>query len=155
MYLDVQAKYAIFLRFFCKFCANFTYICNENTFKMIHEKLRSLRKQKNMSQEKMAKILSTDPSSYSRKENGKSKIYDDEWEKLAKALDVSVDDIKEEGGVGIIHNEKPTFNDNSGNYYNQNFNIPNSILENLQDYIGLLKEQNEALKKEIELLKSK
>ncbi|WP_228378425.1 helix-turn-helix transcriptional regulator, partial [Chryseobacterium sp. CCH4-E10] len=63
--------------------------------KMIQEKLRTLRKQKKMSQETMAKILSTDTSSYSRKENGKSKIHDDEWEKLAKALEVSVDDIKE------------------------------------------------------------
>ncbi len=123
---------------------------------MIQEKLRNLRKQKGMSQEKMAKILSTDPSSYSRKENGKSKIHDDEWEKIAKALDVSVDDIKESESLGFVHNENSTFNDtsNSGNYYNQNFNIPNSVLENLQDYISLLKEQNEALKKENIALKS-
>jgi len=53
---------------------------------MIQEKLKNIRKQKNMSQEAMAKILSTDTSSYSCKENGKSKIHDDEWEKLAKAL---------------------------------------------------------------------
>ena len=35
---------------------------------MVQEKLRNLRKQKGISQEKMAKILSTDPSNYSRKE---------------------------------------------------------------------------------------
>ncbi|MEC5172247.1 helix-turn-helix transcriptional regulator [Chryseobacterium nepalense] len=120
---------------------------------MIQEKLRNLRKQKNMSQETMAKILSTDTSSYSRKENGKSKIHDDEWEKLAKALEVSVDDIKESEFSGIVHNDNSTFNDNSGNYYNQNFNIPNSIIDNLQDYIKLLKEQNEFLKKELENFK--
>jgi transcriptional regulator with XRE-family HTH domain len=122
---------------------------------MVQEKLRNLRKEKGMSQEKMAKILSTDTSSYSRKENGKSKIHDDEWEKLAKALDVSVDDLKDDGNSGIVHNDNSTFNDNSGNYYNQNFNIPNSIIENLQDYINLLKEQNESLKKEVEELKNK
>lgn len=122
---------------------------------MIQEKLRTLRKQKKMSQETMAKILSTDTSSYSRKENGKSKIHDDEWEKLAKALEVSVDDIKESEFSGIVHNDNSTFNDHSGNYYNQNFNIPNSIIDNLQDYIKLLKEQNESLKKELENLKNK
>lgn len=67
---------------------------------MVHEKLRSLRKQKGINQEDMAKILSTDTSSYSRKENGKSKIHDEEWVKLAKVLDVSVDEIKEEEGIG-------------------------------------------------------
>ncbi|WP_312994633.1 hypothetical protein [Chryseobacterium flavum] len=44
----------------------------------------------------MSKIISTDVSNYSRKESGDVRIYDDEWEKLAKALDVPVEDIKEE-----------------------------------------------------------
>lgn len=121
---------------------------------MIQEKLKNIRIEKGMSQEKMAKILSTGISSYSRKENGKSKIYDDEWEKMAKALEVPVEDLKGEAASGIVHNDNSTFNDNSGNYYNQNYNIPLSIIENLQDYIHLLKEQNELLKKEIETYKS-
>ncbi|WP_374458769.1 helix-turn-helix transcriptional regulator [Chryseobacterium taeanense] len=121
---------------------------------MIQQKLRNLRKQKCMSQEKMAKILSTDISSYCRKENGKSKIHDDEWEKLAKALNVSVDDIKESKNSGFVQNDNSTFNDNSGNYEYQKFNIPNSILENLQDYIKILKEQNESLKRELESFKN-
>ncbi|SDH94910.1 Transcriptional regulator, contains XRE-family HTH domain [Chryseobacterium taeanense] len=121
---------------------------------MIQRKLRNLRKQKCMSQEKMAKILSTDISSYCRKENGKSKIHDDEWEKLAKALNVSVDDIKESKNSVFVQNDNSTFNDNSGNYEYQKFNIPNSILENLQDYIKILKEQNESLKRELESFKN-
>lgn len=121
---------------------------------MIQQKLRNLRKQKCMSQEKMAKILSTDISSYCRKENGKSKIHDDEWEKLAKALNVSIDDIKESENSGIVQNNNSTFNDNLGNYEYQKFNIPNSILENLQDYIKILKEQNESLKRELESFKN-
>lgn len=101
----------------------------------------------------MAKILSTDTSSYSRKENGKSKIHDEEWEKLAKALEVPVEDIKDESGLGIVHNDNSTLNDQSGSYIH-NYGIPNSIIENLQDYIRLLTEQNESLKKENEDLKS-
>lgn len=52
---------------------------------MIQEKLRQVRMEKGLSQEKIAKILSTDTSNYSRKERGKTKIRDDEWEKMAKA----------------------------------------------------------------------
>ncbi|WP_294304329.1 helix-turn-helix domain-containing protein [uncultured Chryseobacterium sp.] len=122
---------------------------------MIHGKLRNLRKEKGMSQKEMAQILSTDISCYSRKENGKSKIHDEEWEKLAKVLDVSVEEIKEEDSIGIVHNDNSTFNDNSGNYYDQHFSIPNSILENLQDYISILKHENESLKKELEKFKNK
>jgi len=43
-------------------------------------------------------------SNYSRKESGDVRIYDDEWEKLAKALDVSVEDIKKEKPSSIIQN---------------------------------------------------
>lgn len=62
---------------------------------MIYEKLRSIRKQKGISQEKMAKILFTDTSNYSRKERGETKIYNDEWEKIAETLEVPVEEIKE------------------------------------------------------------
>lgn len=120
---------------------------------MIQQKLRNLRKQKCMSQEKMAKILSTDISSYCRKENGKSKIHDDEWEKLAKALEVSVDDIKESKSSGIVHNDNSTLHDQSDNYIH-NYNLSISVLEHLQDYIKILKEQNESLKRELESFKN-
>lgn len=119
----------------------------------MQEKLRNLRKEKGMSQEKMAKILSTDTSNYSRKERGQTKMRDEEWEKIAKALDVPVEDIKEENISGIVHNDNSTLHDQSGSYIH-NYNVPNSIIENLQDYIHLLKEENQLLKKEIEALKS-
>jgi transcriptional regulator with XRE-family HTH domain len=45
---------------------------------MIQEKLRNLRKLKNMSQQEMAKIIGTDASNYSRKERGEVRIFDDE-----------------------------------------------------------------------------
>ncbi len=121
---------------------------------MVQEKLRNLRKQKGISQEKMAKILSTDPSNYSRKERGEVRIHDEEWQKLAEALEVPVEDIKEEKELRLVHNDNSTFNDNSGNYYNQHFNIPNSVIENLQDYISLLKQKVYELEQEIKSLKS-
>ncbi|MBK1898277.1 hypothetical protein [Chryseobacterium paridis] len=80
-------------------------------------------------------------------------MYYDEWEKLAKALDVPVENIKEEKPSSIVqNNDNLTFNDNSRNY-NYYCSIPNHILDNLNDYIALLKKQNEALEEENKKLK--
>jgi len=120
---------------------------------MTMEKLRTLRKQKGYTQQQIADLLATDVSNYSRKENGDVRIFDDEWEKLAKALEVPVEDIREEKTSQIQHNDKPTLNDNSSINYNQYCNIPEYLLENQQEYINLLKEQIKALKEENEKLK--
>lgn len=126
---------------------------------MTMEKLRTLRKQKGYTQQQIADIIATDVSNYSRKENGDVRIYDDEWEKLAKALDVSVDDIKEERNAqnnqNTTLNDSSSFNDNASINYNQFCNIPNYLLENQQEYIKLLKEQIEVLKAENAKLKKK
>ncbi|SIP92374.1 Helix-turn-helix domain-containing protein [Chryseobacterium sp. RU33C] len=115
---------------------------------MTMEKLRTLRKQKGYTQQQIADLLATDVSNYSRKESGDVRIFDDEWEKLAKALEVSVEDIKEEKTSQIQHNDNPTLNDNSSINYNQYCSIPEYILESQQEYINLLKEQIETLKAE-------
>jgi transcriptional regulator with XRE-family HTH domain len=121
------------------------------------EKLRTLRKHKGYTQQQIADLLATDVSNYSRKENGDVKIFDDEWEKLAKILEVSVEDIREEKAATVIQNL--TFNDSSSNTsnqsgnYNQYCNIPEYLLDNQQEYINFLKEQIKALKEENEKLK--
>ncbi|WNI36978.1 MULTISPECIES: helix-turn-helix domain-containing protein [Chryseobacterium] len=120
------------------------------------EKLRTLRKQKGYTQQQIADLLATDVSNYSRKENGDVRIFDDEWEKLAKALEVSVEDIKEEKEPNVVQkNENITFNDTSSFHQSgiYNCNVPNYLLENQQEYINLLKEQIKALKEENEKLK--
>lgn len=120
---------------------------------MIQEKLRNIRKEKGVTQEKMAKILSTDPSNYSRKEQGKVKIHDEEWEKMAAALNVPLDEIKEEiaGGFSVQY-ENSTFHDHSGSNINY-YSIPDTVMNNLQDYISLLKEQVQELKEDNKKLK--
>lgn len=123
------------------------------------EKLKNLRKQRGYTQQQIADILATDVSNYSRKENGEVKIFDDEWEKLAKALDTSVEDIREERIANVVQNL--TFNDSSSNTsnqsgnYNQYCSIPDYMLESQQEYIKLLKEQIEILKAENAKLKKK
>ena len=117
------------------------------------EKLRTLRKQRGYTQEYMSNIIATDVSNYSRKESGDVRIFDDEWEKLANALDVKVEDIKEEKpGNTVNFNDSST---NSGPFLNNHYNIADYILENQQEYINLLKQQIEALTAENKKLKSR
>ncbi|HCN49166.1 MAG TPA: transcriptional regulator [Chryseobacterium sp.] len=124
---------------------------------MTMEKLRTIRKQRGYTQQQIADIIATDVSNYSRKESGDVKIFDDEWEKIAKALDVSVEDIKEErtaqNNQNTTLNDSASFNDNASINYNQFCNIPNYLLESQQEYIKLLKEQITILKAENAKLK--
>nr|WP_315026489.1 helix-turn-helix transcriptional regulator [uncultured Chryseobacterium sp.] len=128
---------------------------------MQKEKLRVIRKQKGYTQQQVADIISTDVSNYSRKENGDVKIIQDEWYKLARFLEVPIEEIYEEEEAAIVvNNDHPVFNDNSGtsagtiNSQNNYSNIPASIIENLQGYIALLKEENERMKEELKVSQS-
>lgn len=120
---------------------------------MIKNKLIKLRKAK-YTQENMAKILHMTQSQYQRREKGEIKISDEEWERIAKALDTNVEDIKEEDST--IH-QINNYDNQSANYSASNnyfHNIPDYILENQQDYINLLKKEIQDLKNEIAALKS-
>ncbi len=118
---------------------------------MIQEKLRKARKDKGISQESMAKLLFMDTSNYSRKERGEVKIHKDEWTKISEILEVPIDEIKE-NNQSTIHNENFSFHDHSGNNVNY-YNVPDVMMKNTQDYIELLKNQNQKLQEEIQQLK--
>ncbi|MCU7615796.1 helix-turn-helix transcriptional regulator [Chryseobacterium sp. PBS4-4] len=119
---------------------------------MVKNKLIQARKAK-YTQENMAKILHMTQSQYQRREKGEIKISDEEWERIAKALDTKVEDIKENDSNLQINN----YDNQSSNYSASNnyfHNIPDYILENQQDYINLLKKEIQNLKEEIITLKS-
>ena len=110
---------------------------------MIKNKLIQARKGK-YTQVDMAKILHMTQSQYQRREKGKIKISDMEWERIAQALDTSIEYIKEgESNLQI--------NKYHNNYF---YNIPGFVLENQQEYINLLKKEVQDLKEEITALKS-
>lgn len=120
---------------------------------MQKEKLRTVRKRKGYTQQQMAEVIPTDVSNYSRKESGSVSITQTEWQKLAKFLEVPVEEIYEEEEARIII-ENPVFTDNTGvNVGNNNAttNISNDlsieIIKTMQEYIVLLKEEIERLKK--------
>lgn len=56
-------------------------------------KLRDCRLNSGISQESLADLLGMTQCNYSRRENGKKKISISEWEKIAKILNVKVEDI--------------------------------------------------------------
>lgn len=122
---------------------------------MQKEKLRLIRKQKGYTQQQVADFIATDVSNYSRKESGDVRIIPDEWDKIARFLEVPIEEIyEEEDAKVVVNNDHPVFNDRSssaGVITNQNNydNIPGAIIENLQAYITLLKEENERLKEEL------
>jgi transcriptional regulator with XRE-family HTH domain len=120
---------------------------------MQKEKLRTVRKMKGFTQQQMAEVIPTDVSNYSRKESGAVSITQAEWNKLAQYLEVPVEEIYEEEEAKIVI-ENPVFNDNTGvNVGNNNAtaNISNElsieIIKTMQEYIVLLKEEIERLKK--------
>lgn len=117
---------------------------------MQKEKLRTVRKRKGYTQQQVADAIATDVSNYNRKECGAVKIIHSEWERIAKFLNVPVNEIYEEDEVKI-NIDHPVFNDNAqGNLGNINATINNElsieIIKNLQDYISLLKEEINKLK---------
>lgn len=125
---------------------------------MQKEKLRTVRKRKGFTQQQVADAIATDVSNYSRKESGAVKIIQAEWDKLAKFLEVPVEEIYEEEEVKI-NIENPVFNDSPGaNVGNSGFSANNmgyinnelsiEIIKNLQEYISLLKEEISKLKSE-------
>ncbi|WP_419869906.1 helix-turn-helix transcriptional regulator [Chryseobacterium sp. CT-SW4] len=124
---------------------------------MQKEKLRTIRKKKGYTQQQIADVIATDVSNYSRKESGDVKIIRDEWEKIASFLEIPMEEIyEEEDGQVIINNDHPVFNDSSSSGYFHHYNnttIPLTIVEELQDYIKLLKEEVQRLKEENKYLK--
>jgi len=119
---------------------------------MIKQKLTNKRTEKKYSQEKMAELLGISQSQYNRRENGITKITKNEWDKMAKVLNTTLESIYEpEDGIYIIENKNS--NDSSLNTHNNFHQIPNHILETMRKYIEKLEEENRSLKDEIKIFK--
>ncbi len=106
-------------------------------------KLIEARKSKGLSQNFLAEKLCVTVSNYNRRERGQTKISADEWQKIAKVLEVPLEDIydPEESQVFI-------FNDNATGNVNSviNYNIPLSMWETQKKYIEKLEQEIQQLK---------
>ncbi|MBO6087776.1 helix-turn-helix transcriptional regulator [bacterium] len=61
--------------------------------KMFGERLRTLRRQKNLTQEQLAEIINIQPENYSRIENGLSFPKPENIVKISQALDVEIAEL--------------------------------------------------------------
>ncbi len=120
---------------------------------MIKNKLIRARKEKKFSQQDVAEFLSISQTQYLRKEKGEIGITEQEWDKIAKLLNVEVEEIKEEENKNISQH----FENVTGSYIgsNNNYcNVPKFLLENQKEYIELLKKEIESLKVKLSLLEN-
>lgn len=108
--------------------------------------LKEYRLKKGFTQKEMAKEMAMEQTTYSRKENGKSPITENEWERFAKVLDVSMEELKKEG-ENIPKNENCTFNDNSIGI--QIVSMPKEAWEVILKYNTKLEEENAQLKEQL------
>jgi transcriptional regulator with XRE-family HTH domain len=107
-------------------------------------KLILARSNKGLTQQQIALKLNMDVSNYNRREKGQIKISNNEWEKLSKILEVSIEEIYESEESNFF-----VFKDNStGNYLGTNnfYAIPEYLLENQRKYIQKLEEENQILR---------
>jgi len=120
---------------------------------MQKEKLRAVRKRKGLTQQQIADIIATDVSNYSRKESGDVKIFKEEWDKIARFLEVPLEEIYESDEVSQVNHfdnitSSSSFGNNiQGNYY---CNVPEYLLESQRDLIELLKKENKRLEEELQ-----
>jgi transcriptional regulator with XRE-family HTH domain len=90
----------------------------------VHEKIRSLREEKNLSQDDMAKKLHMSLNGYSRIERGETKVSVLKLEKIAKALEVDLIELIPLDGKNVY-----LFNHSNSNNTGDGCHIFNSEAE--------------------------
>jgi len=102
---------------------------------MLKSKLIKACNRRGFSQEYMADMLDMDVSNYCRRENGQIKISAEQWQTLAKVLNVPLEDIYEADENLIF-----IFNDNSTGNGNivTNYSLPQDILDMYKKHIDTL-----------------
>jgi transcriptional regulator with XRE-family HTH domain len=108
------------------------------------EKLIEMRKAKGFTQKDIADSLNMEVSGYSRRESGLTKIRIEEWVKLAKMLNVPVENIHEEDENQSITIKDNAVGDNCTNIFS--ITISETLLETLLKYNRKLEEENAELK---------
>ncbi|GEN65775.1 helix-turn-helix transcriptional regulator [Chryseobacterium rhizosphaerae] len=122
---------------------------------MVKEKLIKARKERKFSQQDIAEHLNISQTQYQRKEKGEVGITNTEWDRIARLLEIDVEEIRENSEASNVMNNFDNSSGNFGNNTNNYYNVPEFLLGSLNDYINLLKEENQKLKEEIKSLQSK
>lgn len=112
---------------------------------MKKENLFRIRTKKGVSQDEISVMLGMDQTTYSRKETGNLKINTREWKKIAQILDVPLSDIFEHEDPSVVINNDNSPNSKVMTYSSDYCNVPEYILESLQNYIKKLEAENASL----------
>jgi transcriptional regulator with XRE-family HTH domain len=136
---------------FLNISKKYTYIRDKISMFMEKSRLIKIRKNLGLSCKEIADLMCIEEYSYRRRENGKTKISNQEWKKLASILSVPFDTIFEAEYVPIDNSKNTTPEIGSSQYYN----IPKEMIDHQQEYISVLKKEIDSLKKENEILKEK
>jgi transcriptional regulator with XRE-family HTH domain len=117
-------------------------------------KLIQARENKGFDRNEFADLIQMERYSYRRREKGEVKISHNEWERMAKVLGVSFDDIFEpDANIVNINNGEGQINNNTRKI--EYYNIPKEMVASQQEYIILLKEKIKKLEEENQVLKEK
>jgi transcriptional regulator with XRE-family HTH domain len=122
---------------------------------MQKKKLFDKRNERGFTQEHIADLLGMDQPQYSRRENGETKLKINEWEKIAQILAVPISEIFESDDSNIYINNENNSGDNSGYNNTKIIGTNEIVIENLNSYINLLKEEIKKVKDENQELKEK
>ena len=99
----------------------------------MYYKLISIRKIKKITQKQIANLIGMEQTTYSRKERGISPITIAEWERIAKALEVSVEKIVEPN------------NNNSQSFFNEKALSLQNVVLIKKSYEKIIKAKDEQI----------
>jgi len=119
------------------------FICFDYIWQMDLEKLKTLRKIKNLTQEEMADSLGISQTTYARNENGKIALSPQRLDEIARILGVNVSFLLSENDSHIIANESENLMDsylNERSYQVQKLRL--DIVTVLKKEVEFLKSQN-------------
>jgi transcriptional regulator with XRE-family HTH domain len=146
----IYTKQTFFVHFL-NISKKYTYIRDKISMFMEKSRLIKTRKKLGLSCKEIADLLCIEEYSYRRRENGKTKISNQEWKKLASILSVPFETIFEPESISIDSPKSITPETNTNQYYS----IPKEMIDNQQEYINILKIEIDSLKKENQFLKEK
>ncbi len=119
----------------------------------IHDSIRTIREEKNFTQEEMADKLHMSASGYAKIEQGKTKLFHEKLERIADIFGVSVYQLMPPNSDVNI-----SINDHNNLYYADNTTAVAVLEQTVTHKDELLKQKDneiKALKKIIELLETK
>nr|WP_314499189.1 helix-turn-helix transcriptional regulator [uncultured Chryseobacterium sp.] len=108
---------------------------------MRYEKLIFTRRLKGFTQKNLAQQIAMEQTTLSRKERGLSPISDEEWQRIAAVLKVSVDEIRETKNKNYSQNlDQIVKSYKEPQYITMPKDILESLLKSKDDQIATLKE---------------